>query len=51
MIVDVNVDGYDDILVGVLNMYFDDVNKNRVIYDVGVIYIFYGNGDFVVRFL
>lgn len=51
MIEDVNADGHDDILVGAPNTYLDDVNKNRVIYDVGAIHIFYGNGDPAVRFL
>lgn len=51
MIADVNADGHDDILVGAPNTYLDDVNKNRVIYDVGAIHVFYGNGDPAVRFL
>lgn len=45
VIADVNADGHDDILVGAPNTYIDDVNKNRVIYDVGAIHVFYGNGD------
>lgn len=45
VIADVNADGHDDILVGAPNTYLDDVNKNRVIYDVGAIHVFYGNGD------
>lgn len=44
-IADVNADRHDDILVGAPNTYLDDVNKNRVIYDVGAIHVFYGNGN------
>ena len=45
VIADVNGDGHQDILVSAPNTYRNETNRNRVIYDVGAIHIFYGTGD------
>ncbi|XP_061167245.1 integrin alpha-4-like [Saccostrea echinata] len=44
-IADVNGDGNDDILVGAPNSYLNRTSRNRVIYDVGAVHIFYGTGS------
>jgi hypothetical protein len=49
-IADVNGDDIDDILVGAPNTYLDETNRNRIIYDVGAVHIFYGTGSTAVIF-
>ncbi|XP_062589337.1 integrin alpha-4-like [Saccostrea cucullata] len=44
-IADVNGDGNDDILVGAPNSYLNRTSRNRVVYDVGAVHVFYGTGS------
>lgn len=44
-LVDVNGDGFDEILVAAPNWFYDDIPKNQVIHDVGKVYVYYGNSD------
>ncbi|XP_048755125.2 integrin alpha-3-like [Ostrea edulis] len=44
VIADINDDGIDDILVGAPNTYLNETDRNKIVYDVGVVHIFYGTG-------
>lgn len=49
-VVDVNGDSYDDVLIGVLFEYINELNRNIVI-DSGVVYMYFGIGMFVSYFV
>ena len=50
-LVDVNADGFDEILVSAPNWFKQDTSRNQVYHDVGIVYVYYGTGDSSVSFI
>ena len=44
-LVDVNGDGFDEILVSAPNSFKQDTSRNQIFPDVGIVYVYYGTGD------